>query len=389
LCLCIIPLLGACSTVLRNPLPAEHQREATVLGRDDLRYWGDEALPLDKRLEEQRKSGGELGWNVSGIANREHYYLAISGGGANGAYGAGLLTGWTTLGSRPEFVMVTGISTGALTAPFAFLGPEYDATLKEVYTITDTTQIINMRNLFAIVGGDAIMDTSPLTHTIEKYITDELIAEIAAEYRTGRSLMIGTTNLDAARPVMWNIGRIANTGHPDAPDLIRKILRASASIPGAFPPVYISVQGPDGATYDEMHVDGGVSSQIFLYPTQTDWNDLLDKLGVEGMPTAYLIRNSRIMPRYDPVDPRLLPIAGKTIASLIRTQGIGDFYRIYAAARRDQIEIKLAWIPQEAGEDTSEEAFDPEYMSALFEFGYDHAINGSAWIDAANVFEKR
>ena len=388
-CLCVAFLLGACSSVLRHPLPAEDHLVATVLGRDDLRYWGDEALPLEKRLKEQQEYGDELGWNLSGIANREHHYLAISGGGANGAYGAGLLTGWTALGTRPEFALVTGISTGALTAPFEFLGPKYDAILKEVYTTTDTTQIINMRNVFSIVGGDAIMDTSPLTQTIEEFITDQVIAEIAAEYRTGRTLVIGTTNLDAARPVMWNIGRMANTGHPDAPDLIRKILRASASIPGAFPPVYIPVQGPDGTTYDEMHVDGGVASQIFLYPTQTDWNELLEKLGVQGMPTAYLIRNSRLMPRYDPVDPKLLPIAGKTIASLIRTQGIGDFFRIYATARRDGIEIRLASIPEEAGEDTSDEAFDPDYMSALFDFGYEQALNGNAWLDVDELFESR
>jgi predicted acylesterase/phospholipase RssA len=383
----IVVLLPACSSVLRNPLPADIHGEATVLGRDDLRYWGDRAIPLEERFKEVEEADGPSGRTLEGISNREHHYLAISGGGANGAYGAGLLVGWTALGTRPDFTMVTGISTGALTAPFAFLGPKYDPVLKKVYTTTDTTQIVDTRSVFSIVGGDSIVDTSPLSRTIEKYVTDEVIAEIAAEYRTGRSLVIGTTNLDAGRSVLWNIGRIATSGHPDAPDLIRMVLRASASIPGVFPPVYIPVQVADGSTYDEMHVDGGTSSQMFLYPAQTDWETLTEQLGVHGTPTAYLIRNSRVEPRYEPVAPHLLPIAGKTIDSLIRTQGIGDFYRIYTIAQRDNIHVKLAWIPEEAGEDTSSQAFDPEYMSQLFEFGYRHMVDGEAWIDVARAIQ--
>ena len=378
--------LTACTSITRHPVPAEMHQQATLLGRDDLRYWGDEPIPWMDQLARDREASGKIGQHQSKISHGEHNYLAISGGGANGAYGAGLLVGWSELGTRPEFTMVTGISTGALTAPFVFLGPEYDATLKQIYTTTDTTQIIELRSVFAIFGGDAIMDTSPLSRTIEKYITDEIVEKIAAEYRNGRSLIIGTTALDAARPVLWNIGRIANTGHSDAPDLIRKILRASASIPGAFPPVYIPVQGPDGETYDEMHVDGGVASQLFLYPVHTNWHEFLESMNVKGAPRAYLIRNARIAPPYEPVQPRLLPIAGKTIQSLIRTQGVGDVFRIYSAAERDGIEVYLTWIPEEAGEDTSNEAFDPEYMSALFDFGYQLVRQGEAWLDVDEFF---
>jgi predicted acylesterase/phospholipase RssA len=383
----LLGLLQACSSVSRDPLPEALHEDVTLLGRSDLRYWGDEAVPFEGRLEEHKALVAKGVASFSGISHQEHHYLAVSGGGANGAYVAVLLVGWTAAGTRPRFAMVTGISTGALIAPFAFLGPEYDDILQKVYTTTDTAGIVNVRSLLSIVGSDAIGDTSPLAKTIEQYLTDDLIEAIGAEYRTGRTLLIGTTNLDAGRPVMWNIGRIANTGHPDAPDLIRNILRASASIPGAFSPVYIPVQAADGRTYDEMHVDGGTSSQLFLYPAQLDWDDVIERLDVVGRPKAYLIRNARITPDFAETEPRMGAILGRTIDSLIRTQGTGDIYRIYAIAQRDDITVELSWITEEAGEDTSQQAFDPVYMSALFEFGYQRAVNGEAWMDIDTLFD--
>jgi len=379
-------LSAACSSITRNPLPAEGHLEATFLGAHNMRYWGDDKPPIDEQLlaDDHLEEREQL---FPGIMHKQHHYLAISGGGSNGAYGAGLLVGWTDAETRPEFTMVTGVSTGALIAPFAYLGPEYDEQLKEVYTTLDTEKIFRLRNIFDILGGDAVGDTSPLSITIEKYITNELIADIAEESRRGRILQIGTTNLDAGRPVVWNIGRIANSGHPDAPDLIRKILRASASIPGAFPPVYIPVRGVDGKMYDEMHVDGGTSSQMFLYPTATDWPALMEALDAKGEPVAYLIRNSMVSPEYEPIEAKLIPIVGKTIDSLIRTQGIGDVYRIYTIAERDGIDVKLTFIPDDAVTVESTETFDPKYMKALFDYGYQRALSGGAWIDVSDAME--
>jgi hypothetical protein len=193
---------------------------------------------------------------------------------------------------------------------------------------------------------------------LDRYITREMVAEIAREYRRGRSLFVITTNLDASRPVVWNITRIADSGHPDAPALIRKVLLASASIPGVFPPQYLRVQTPDGKTYDEMHVDGGTSAQIFLYPSNANWRGLLDILQVKGTPTAYLLRNSRFITDYDPVRARLQDTA---------------------LANRDGVDVKLTWIPATAIRDPGDEVFDPEYMSALFDYGYQRAIGGNAW----------
>jgi len=380
--------LAACgTTVERNPLPAEGYAQASFLGRQDLRFWGDTDMPADQGLLGEDDTAA-LEKRYSGVMHVEHNYLAISGGGANGAYGAGLLVGWSKKGTRPEFTMVTGISTGALTAPFAFLGSAYDEQLKEVYTTLNTESIYKERSLVSLFGSDSMVDSSPLSRMIEKFITDELIAEITSEYKKGRTLLIGTTHLDAGRPIIWNIGRIADTGHPDAPEMIRKILRASASIPGVFPPVYFPVTGVDGKLYDEMHVDGGTSSQMFLYPSRIDWHRMLEVLDVRGPVTAYLIRNSIVEPRYKAVDPKLGPIIGKTIGSLIRTQGIGDVYRIYTLAQRDGVNVELTWIPDDAVTEKPAEAFDTAYMRALFEYGYQRATTGSPWVDVAEAVKR-
>lgn len=378
LLVCSCLLLGACSLILRNPVPADSYTQASVLGRQDFRIWGDEQeqqldvsmLPTDPAAL-QREFGG--------IMHKEHAYLAISGGGADGAYGAGVLVGWTSLGNRPEFTMVTGVSTGALTAPFAFLGPAYDDELKLLYTTLDSASIFFRRSVFNILRGDAVADNSPLARMLEKYVTDEMIADIAREHRKGRILSIGTTNLDAGRPVIWNIGRIANSGQPGAAQLIRQILLASAAIPGVFPPAYIKVQTPDGRTYDEMHVDGGTSTQMFLYPTRTDFAQLRKMLDIRGTPTAYVIRNSRIQPTYSPVRAWLPDIAGRSVSSLIRTQGIGDAYRIAATTMRDGVALHMTWIPMDAPADPGNAFFDPVFMSALFEFGYQRVVAGKAW----------
>jgi len=193
------------------------------------------------------------------------YFLAISGGGDDGAFGAGLLNGWSARGDRPEFGLVTGVSTGALSAPFAYLGAEYDAKLKQVYTDTSAGDIFSKRSLIAAVANDAMTDTTPLRNIIASFVDDAMIQRIADEYAKGRLLLIMTTNLDQGRSVIWNIGAIAASQFPGKRDLIIDILRASAAIPGLFPPVMLDVS-IDGRRYQEMHVDGGAVAQAFLYP---------------------------------------------------------------------------------------------------------------------------
>ena len=378
LSICVI-LLTACSSILRDPVPEGMYDQASVLGRQDLRFWAEFADPRHQVIKERDPES--LRASFGGIMNTEHHYLAISGGGAEGAYGAGVLAGWSQLGTRPEFTMVTGISTGALTAPFAFLGEDYDERLRTLYTTLDSSRIFLRRSIFSIIRGDSVADNKPLLSLIEKNVDEEMVAAIAREYKKGRSLFIGTTNLDAGRGVIWNIGRIASTGDPQAMGLIHQIMLASAAIPGVFPPAYIKVQGPDGSAYDEMHVDGGTSSQMFLYPARLNWSDLMQLLQVEGTPTAYVIRNSSLEGEYRPVRARLPDIAGRSVSTLIRTQGIGDAFRIAALADRDAIDLKITWIPPDAPANPGHEIFDPEYMTELFEYGYQRAINGAVWTE--------
>ena len=374
----ILLALAGCSGIVRNPVPEEEYTQVTFLGRSDLRYWADTSMFEVSNYSIHDTPLDDFRDRYTGISDQEHSYLAISGGGAKGAYGAGVLVGWTETGTRPQFAIVTGVSTGALIAPFAFLGPEYDQQLKEVYTTLGTDKVIRIGNVFRSLANDALMDSSPLTETLENYINEEMIKKIAAEHRNGRRLLIGTTNLDAGRQVIWNIGLIAGSGHPDSADLIRDILRASASIPGTFPPVYFPVEC-NGKIYDEMHVNGGVAAQMFLYPSSVNMNEVMEALNVKGSPHAYLIRNSRVHPEYRPTSPSLYKISKRTISTLTRTQGVGDAYQIYAIAQRDGLDVSLTWIPQGAVEDISKEIFDPSYMSALFEYGYQRALEGDVW----------
>lgn len=380
--------LSACASVVRTPLPEELHQDVTVLGREDFRQWGD---GVRSQIFPGIDSMEELEEHFAGIMNREHNYLVISGGGANGAYGAGVLKAWSDMGTRPEFTIVTGVSTGALTAPFAFLGSDYDAQLENLYTTLDTTQLIKTRGIFSILGADSVVDTTPLSRILEEAIDDDMVGALAREYQRGRVLSVATTHMDAGRPVIWNLTRIADSGLPGSAQLIRDVLLASASIPGAFPPVYIEVEARDGKSYDEMHGDGGVSSQMFFYPAGVDWNQVEQLLGVQGTPRIHLIRNAYIHPQYQVIQPRLVPIAGRTIDSLIRTQGIGDFFRISTLAERDGLDLDVTWIPDEVHTELGlepTEAFDPEYMKALFEFGYRRTLAGETWQDFSDMISE-
>ena len=378
-------LLAGCATIQgRLPVPVTVSAIPEIPGIPEARFWGDEVPPYTmRRLEEF--DDADVRFLFRGVVERPHDYLAISGGGPTGAFGAGLLKGWTASGTRTEFTMVTGVSTGALTAPFAFLGPKYDATLEDVYTTISTKDVIRKRNIIAAAMSDALAGTEPLKALIAKYITGEILQGIAEAHKVGRRLFIGTTNLDAGRAVIWNIGKIATSGQIDALDVVRKIMLASASIPGAFPPVYFEVEAEDGKVYDEMHVDGGTASQVFIYPAALNWRKILEKLKVPGLPQVYVIRNAKLGAAAKPVGPTLVPIATRSIASLIRTQGFGDLYQIHALTKRDGTDFNLAYVPSDF-EAESKELFDPQYMRALFDRGYEMAKAGYPWKKAPPGF---
>ncbi len=373
-------LAPCCSPLPRLPaVPSDRIAGVTVLGLSGIRYWGDVDSP------DMIKDGIEAYYRELAVFRQEGHpgplppanYLAISGGGEDGAFGAGLLTGWTEAGTRPEFKLVTGISTGALIAPFAFLGPAYDTQLKQVYTTISEKDILEPRGYLAALTNDALASTSPLRVTIARYVTQSMLDAIAEQYAKGRLLLIGTTDLDQGRPVIWNIGKLAASHRPGVLQLVLDILIASAAIPGAFPPVMIDVEA-DGRHYQEMHVDGGASAQVFVYPPSLQIGIQTRRAGIERMRRLFVIRNARLDPRWAETRRTTLSIVNRAVTSLIQTQGIGDLYRIYIAAERDKIEFNLANIPPSFSTEL-ERPFDTRYMNALFKVGFDLGANGYPW----------
>jgi predicted acylesterase/phospholipase RssA len=374
-------LIQGCVTTERlSAVPHELTSKAEIPGMQGVRYsiGGDDVSELTKVVLDALHREQELMAKQGRKGPLPHaHFLAISGGGDNGAYTAGLLNGWTATGKRPEFKLVTGISTGALIAPFAFLGTKYDATLKQVYTTISPKDVLISRNLFMGVLGDAMADNKPLWELTRKSVNEALLKEIAAEYAKGRFLLVLTADLDARRPVIWDMGKIASYGGPKALDLFVSVMIASASIPVGFPPVLIDVEA-EGKKYQEMHVDGGVMAQVFAYPAAIQVRGGATAAGFTRERTLYVVRNSRLDTEWAQVERKTLSIAGRAVASLIHTQGIGDLYRIYATTQRDGVDFNLAFIPPTFSAPHKEE-FDNEYMRKLYDVGYDFAAKGAAW----------
>jgi hypothetical protein len=370
--------IAACSHPDRLPsVPRADTARAQPLGIPNARFFADSDASLmiqegTRALAREIETLRAEGKNPSRTNLPPAYFLAVSGGGDNGAFGAGLMNGWSETGTRPEFKIVTGVSTGALIAPFAFLGPAYDPALKEVYTTMTADKVFRARGLTAALFDDAMADTSPLAAVIAKYADDKMFAAIAREYNEGRLLLIGTTDLDAQRPVIWNVGAIAASGKPGALQLFQKILRASAAIPGLFQPVMIDVE-LDGKQYQEMHVDGGAIAQLFLYPPSIEANRLLKRKRV-----AYVIRNARLDPDYAMAERRTVTIAGRAINTMLAASGQNDVLRTYFISQRDGVDYNLAYIGTDFTLEKKGE-FEQDYMQALFQYGYDQAKAGREW----------
>ncbi len=374
-------VLPGCTVPGRGPaVPTGKAAQATVLGLPNERVFPVVSVkPLEAEfiaaIKRQRGTLGLTPW----APMPQIQLLAVSGGGENGAFGAGLLCGWSVQGTRPVFELVTGVSTGALTAPFAFLGSSYDPQLRAVYTELSPDRVLENRGITAALFNDAMADNSPLFKTISYFLNEKMLADIAKGYDEGRLLLIGTTDLDAQQPVIWNIGAIARSGHPKALDTIRRILLASAAIPGAFPPTMFDVT-LDGQSYQEMHVDGGAFAQAFLYPASV-MRERQERLrsGQKVVPAvAYIIRNGRLDPDWASVERRTMSIAGRAISTMIAASGYNDVLRMYANTQRDHIGFNLAFI----GSDFTQvlpQPFDQEFMRALFDYGYQRALHGYNW----------
>jgi len=364
-------VVSGCASMIgvRNPVPTELADRAIVPDISGVRSWGDvvpdEPIAELKQLFPDLPPIGATAQRVGGRPVIET--LALSGGGPNGAFAAGVLNGWSATGRRPEFEIVTGVSAGALIAPFAFLGPDYDDTLRTLWTTYKTTDLIRSSGLPGLLGGDSLVDTAPLAEVIAEQLNRDVLDRIAAEYRRGRILMVLTTNLDAQRPVVWNMGAIAESRTPGSEQLFHDVLLASAAIPGAFPPVRIQVRAA-GAAYDELHVDGGTTRQIFVSPLNVPMRAFDPLYTNKPIRKLYLIENGKQAPTHAATEQKTLPIAGRAIATLLLNQTGDQIYRIFRTARDDGADFNYLSIPVTFPYRPAE-AFDRDYQTKLFEAG--------------------
>jgi hypothetical protein len=373
-------VLAGCASIVRLPAPPMAELERLeILDVPDARFWADgDPAPLRRYLARvvERRDEGVARPGPAGLP--PVHFLALSGGADDGAFGAGVLAGWTESGTRPSFSLVTGISAGALIAPFAFLGPAYDDRLRALFTEISPTDVLRLgRIAVALLFRQSLADTSPLTQLIGRHADEQMLAAIAAEHARGRLLLIGTVNIDVGRPVIWNIGAIAASGHPRALELFRSILLASASIPGAFPPVLIDVEH-GGRRFEEMHVDGGAAMQVFLYPQGLLPRERWARAGRVRERTAWVIRNGRL----DVVaadGPRgIVSIAARSARTLLHFSGVNDINSIYLTTLRDGLGFRLQAIGPDF-QAPRPEPFDTGYMRALFEYGRARGLDPGSW----------
>lgn len=378
---CLICLVGCATT--RPPSPPRGEIYALPWGAVAI---DNPAQPIEEslrrlmvagirhRLQHQREkySAGQIPYRL----------LALSGGGSLGAYGAGVLVGWTESGDRPEFDVVTGISTGALMATFAFLGPDYDDEL-HIYTRINDDSIHSKVNPVSALAGNSFTKTKRLRSLLASFIDEEILDAVAREYAQGRRLFIGTTNLDARAFTVWDMGAIAASDRPDRMERYLDVVMASASIPALFPPVYIPVEAGD-QTYWQMHVDGGVRRMVFAYEFKQDLVKVAEDLGLERADLdgeVYLLHNGTVFATstYTPVKPNPVGIARSSLMALVKTSTNASLYRVYVKALVNGLDFHIAYIPQEYDLDFELYEFEQERMQRLFEFGRAEAAAGRAW----------
>ena len=364
--------LGGCAGAPRlPPVPQALVEAARIPGFGAVRQWGDASSPGAGLRGPPAAPFGGAGRN--GPLN----VLALSGGASNGTFGAGLLTGWSESGTRPIFHVVTGVSIGALAAPFAFLGPRYDEVLRHLFTGVAAQEIITLRP--ALMGwlGGAMASAGPLRALIEKRFDARLMREVATEHRAGRRLYVGTSHIYAGRQVIWDIGAIADSGQGSALALIHRVLLASASMPILLPPVFFEVEA-GGQRYKEMHVDGGIMRQAFIAPPGFDWGATTRALQTDGRVNFYVVRNGRVRPEYMVMRSELLGLGEHAMSQLSQSLGIGDLHMIYARAQREGAIFHAAWIG-DAFTALWTDWYDPVYAQGLFEHGRAQAREAMAW----------
>ena len=358
--------LTACGSLSRDVYQASDLAATPLQGLAGLRFDASDSDAAVRFAEPARKRAS---------AQRTFDVLALSGGGSNGAYGAGVLVGWSQRGERPEFDIVTGVSTGALTAPFAFLGPSWDERLTQAYTGKAAGRILRGRGL-GVLFHTSLYSNSGLRAVVEANVTDDLLRAIVVEHKRGRRLLIATTNLDTEETVIWDMGAIASRGDPASRKLFKDVIVASASIPGVFPPTLIEIEG-SGRHLSEMHVDGGVTIPFFVAP-----ESLLLWTAAKGQARPgrlYVIVNGKVGSTFGFTKGKAGAIVGRSWDAMSKALMRTHLAASSGFARRNGGQLFYAAIPDSADLDTSGLDFATDNRAALFRMGYDRALAGWAW----------
>lgn len=361
-------ILAGCAAAPRIPYTAADQAAAVIPSMPDVRVFAD--APPAKFLKAVC-----LSLNVALQSETAPAYLALSGGGSDGAYGAGVLNGWTASGTRPEFTVVSGVSTGALIAPFAFLGPNYDDLLRQLYTSGIAESLLAAPRLESALFGSGLFGSQPLRQLVARYVDRPMLARVAAEYAKGRCLAVVTTDLDAQRAVVWDMGRIASYGSPAALELFRDVLTASASTPVVFPPVLIGVEA-NGRTIQEMHVDGGVKAPVFTLPEAFLLSNARPERKLRL--SIYVLINNHLDPDFRVVPDTNVDIAGQAVSAMTKGQTQSVIFRTYEFAQENGLGFNLTYLDQ-AAPSAGGVGFDTAYMRRIYEYGYQKARSGRFW----------
>lgn len=363
----VLALVG-CTALPRRDAPPTLFSSATPMGFPaEVRFLSTDRASVEKQsaaaLQRLRASSQD------GIVRA----LALSGGGAGGAFGAGALVGLSHRHERPRYDIVTGVSAGALIAPFAFLGPEWDPQLTEAFT-SGRAEEMSLRGLLALPFG-ASRRSAALIALVDHYVTADLIRAVARESAGGRLLWVATTDLDKEETVIWDMGAIASRGGEPARKLFRDVLVASASIPGVFSPVLIHVENA-GVSYDEMHVDGNASTSLFVAPVAAYFT-LLDQHSLDGA-RVYVLINGQIIDAPETTPYRLGPIVERTFSVALKHMAREQVVGVNQFAEKYHMSVQSTYLPFDYPEYSSAD-FRAATMRPLFDYGARCAELGRLW----------
>jgi hypothetical protein len=362
------------------PLPPDTSPDALIDADDPAESLNplsaDELSGAAEKIRESRRAAKKDG--------KRYEILLLSGGAVYGAYSAGVLAGWTQTGTRPQFDVVTGISTGALIAPLAFLGPEYDPVIRSRYTGVRNEDLFTIRKQLRGLFFESVADVSPFREKLYETINRQVIAAVAAEHAKGRRCYVGTTNLDTKRLIVWDLGAIAARAgrEPDgacrqaAEDLFREAIIASASIPGFFPSVRFQVL-IDNAVYEEMHVDGGITQSMFFRPPHVEPSQR-EAFGPQSLAGSnlYMLVAGKLYADPEGVRPRTVSVVGAAASALLYASGRQDLFRFYLLSILTGMNYYYAAIPADFKTTGSSTNFDPVEMQKLYDEGYRRGLDG-------------